>query len=45
MKIIIDNGGTKSDWAIIGEKNIFSIEGINVFDLESNIVNKINNIF
>jgi len=45
MKIIVDNGGTKSDWAIVGEKDVFSFEGINVFDLENIIVKKINNIF
>ena len=43
MKIIVDNGGTKSDWAIVENNHKFSGPGINVFSSEENIVSQIRN--
>ena len=31
MKIIVDNGGSKSDWLILPSNEIFSFDGINFF--------------
>ena len=31
MKIIIENGGSKLDWFIIGEEAIYSGVGVNFF--------------
>ena len=44
MKIIIDNGGTKSDWAIIEKNQKFSGPGINVFNSEEQIVSEIRDL-
>ena len=44
MKIIVDNGGTKSDWAIIDTNQKFSGPGINVFDSEETIVSQIRHL-
>ena len=41
MKIIVDNGGTKSDWAIIEQNKKFSGPGINVFNSEEQIVSQL----
>ena len=45
MKIIIENGGTKLDWGVLGEKNIHSVNSINLFHEESDISKKIKSIF
>ena len=36
MQIIVDNGGTKSDWGIVETNHIFSTDSINLFDSELN---------
>lgn len=45
MKIIVDNGGTSSDWAIVSKKEITSYDGINMFDAEEKILLQFENIF
>ena len=37
MKVIVDNGGTSSDWAIVSEKKIISFDGMNMFDSEEKL--------
>jgi len=44
MKLIADNGGSKSDWAFIENKRIFSGPSINLFSSDENIVLQIKNI-
>ena len=44
MKIIVDNGGTKSDWAIVENNTQFSANGVNVFAAEDEIVVQIQQI-
>jgi len=44
MKIIVDNGGTNSDWAIVEKNQKFSGPGINVFNSEEKIVAQLRNI-
>ena len=38
MKIIVDNGGTKSDWMVVDQNRHFSDIGINLFDTKKSIV-------
>ena len=38
MKIVVDNGGTKSDWAVISSGEYFTANSINVFGPESEIL-------
>ena len=45
MKLIADNGGTSSDWAIVSEKKIISFDGINIFDCEEKLFLQFQNIF
>ncbi len=45
MKLIVDNGGTSSDWAIVSEKKITSYDGINMFDSEEQLFLQFQNIF
>ena len=45
MKVIVDNGGTSSDWAIVSEKKIISFDGINMFDSEKKLFLQFQNIF
>ena len=45
MKLIVDNGGTSSDWAIVSEKKIISFDGINMFDSEEKLFLQFQNIF
>ena len=44
MKIIVDNGGTKSDWWIT-EKEVFSTQGIDLFSSEKNLKQQFEQIF
>ena len=44
MKIIVDNGGTKSDWAIVENNKQFSAHGINVFASKEEVVLQIKQI-
>jgi len=39
MRVIVDNGGTKSDWGVVSKNNIFHFEGVSVFDSEDVIIN------
>ena len=45
MKVIVDNGGTSSDWVIVSEKKIISFDGINMFDSEEKLFLQFQNIF
>ena len=45
MKIIIENGGTKLDWLIVGSNIINTVDTINLFDNDEIILNQINHIF
>ena len=45
MKIIIDNGGTKLDWVVLGSDIIYTSNSINVFAPNDIILDQISNIF
>ena len=45
MNIIIENGGTKLDWLIVGRNIINTVDTINLFDNDKIILNQINHIF
>ena len=45
MKLIIENGGTKLDWVLLGSEPIYACEGINVFGSKNDISNQIKQIF
>tara|TARA_A100001011_G_C14228009_1_gene807474 strand:- start:663 stop:1484 length:822 start_codon:yes stop_codon:yes gene_type:complete len=45
MKLIIENGGTKLDWVLLGSEPIYACEGINVFGSNNDISNQIKQIF
>ena len=45
MKLIIENGGSKLDWALLESDIINTSKSINLFDLDDVIVNQINQIF
>ena len=45
MKIIVDNGGSKSDWVLVDSKIFFSRNGINLFSSEKEIRNQFQSIF
>jgi len=45
IKLIVDNGGTSADWAIVSDGKIFSSNGINMFDSENELFVKFQNIF
>ena len=42
MKLIIENGGSKLDWALLESDIINTSKSINLFDLDDVIVNQIN---
>ena len=44
MKIIVDNGGTKSDWMVVDQNRHFSDIGINLFDTKKSIVSNFKSI-
>ena len=44
MKIIVDNGGTKSDWIVVHQNRHFSNVGINLFENELSIIEQFNSI-
>jgi len=45
MKIIIENGGSKLDWLILGENHIYSSNGINILDNDDKVLLQIKSIF
>ncbi len=45
MRIVVENGGSKLDWAIVEEKKIYSAESINVFNSEKKILAQLGNVF
>ena len=45
MKIIIDNGGTKLDWAVLGSDIVYTSKSINVFETNDIVLDQISNIF
>lgn len=44
MKIIVDNGGSKSDWLILPSNEIFSFDGINIFKNSQELINELKKI-
>lgn len=45
MKLVIENGGSKLDWILIGENSIKSVNAISSFDTDVQILNQLKVIF
>ena len=45
MKLIVENGGSKLDWLLLGNNNIHSHSGVNILDSDEQVFLKMTNIF
>ena len=45
MKLIIENGGSKLNWLVLGDNHIYSDSGINILDVDEQVFLKMQKIF